>query len=455
MTNAALAPPGSDLRAALDRLLDTDPAAADRDEIATLVSTATKMRAWLDAYEVRCARRTGELAAVGRSEPVGSMFARTGQRSGKDAAKVNDRNMVCDQLDSFEDALVDGSISAGHLDGVAAAMRDLDDATRAEFTAASPELLDAAVTESVDTFARHCRDLSRHLVASRATSDAEELDRQRDASNVRRWVDKVTGMCHTHAELDPIRDAALSSAIDAELARLQRVDGNAGTPWNQLKVNAFVTAVTNGVTRRRRAAPDHATDVVGAGVERGAVDGEAADDAVHALRVPEITILTDYRTLVEGLHDHGVCETEDGIPIPVSTLRRLCCDAEIIPVVLGTDGVPLDMGRSIRTANRAQRRALRAMYRTCAHPDCTVAFSACTAHHIRWWWKHLGRTDIANLIPLCEKHHHLVHEGGWTLNMTHDRTTTWTRPDGVVAHYGPSTDRHTTGRQRRPHRAPG
>ena len=368
MTNAVVAPPGTDVRAALDRLLDMDPAVADRDEIAALVSTVAKMRGWLDAYEVRCVRRTGELAAVGRSEPVGSMFARAGQRSGRDAAKVDDRNMVCEQLESFEDALVDGRIAAGHLDGVAAAMRDLDDVTRAEFTAAAPELLDAAVTESVDTFARHCRELSRHLVASRAASDADELDRQRAASNVKRWVDKVTGMCHTHAELDPIRDAALSSAIDAELARLRCADGNAGTPWNQLKANAFVAAVTNGITRRRSA--DNPTGNTTADAD----DGEAAD-TIHALRVPEITILTDYRTLVEGLHDHSVCETEDGIPIPVSTLRRLCCDAEIIPVVMGTNGVPLDMGRSIRTANRAQRRALRAMYRTCAHPDCTVTFS--------------------------------------------------------------------------------
>ena len=164
-------------------------------------------------------------------------------------------------------------------------------------------------------------------------------------------------------------------------------DGNADTPWNQLQVDAFVAAVTTGFTRRRTAlAPTGDTSVP--------TPAEAKPTTPHALRVPEITILTDYRTLIEGLHDHSICETEDGIPIPVSTVRRLCCDAEIIPVVLGTDGVPLDMGRSVRTANRAQRRALRAMYRTCAHPDCTVPFSACKAHHIRWWWKHLGPTDL-------------------------------------------------------------
>jgi hypothetical protein len=439
MTTSAPAPPGGDVRAVLDRLVDADPATADRAEIAELVSTVARLRGWLDAYEVRCARRTRELVESGRSEPTESMFANRGQRSGREAAKVADRNSVCDQLDAFEDALSDGRISAGHLDGVAAAIRDLDDATRSEFVAAAPELLDAAVNESVDTFARHCRELSRHLVASRATSDAEELDRQRAQSNVKRWVDKITGMCHTHLELDPIRDAAISGVINAELARLRHEDGNAGTPWSQLEVNAFVAAVTTGVSRRRSARRD-----AGRADPAGASHGEA-DDARHSLRVPEITLMMDYATLVDGLHDHSVCETEEGIPIPVSTVRRLCCDAEIIPVVLGADGVPLDMGRSIRTASRSQRRALRAMHRTCGHPDCAVAFSACTSHHVRWWWEHSGPTDIENMIPLCERHHHLVHEGGWTLTMTPDRVTTWTRPDGVVAHRGCSIDRHSAG----------
>ncbi len=152
-------------------------------------------------------------------------------------------------------------------------------------------------------------------------------------------------------------------------------------------------------------------------------------------------VLVDLRTLVGGMHDNGICETEDGVPLPVSTVRRLCCEAEIVPAVLGADGEVLDVGRTERTANRAQRRAARAMHRTCAHPDCTVGFSACRIHHVKWWWEHNGPTDIDNLLPLCERHHHLVHEGGWTLTMTPDRVVTWIRPDGVIYWTGSSIDR--------------
>ena len=319
---------------------------------------------------------------------------------------------------------------------MADAMQRLDADTRAEFTARASTLLAAALCRRVDVFARMCRELARRLVADRGASDAEELDRQRANSVVKHWVDKITGMCITHLELDPLRDAALWSAVDSVLATMRQNDGNANTPWSQMQVDAFIAAVTLGFAGNGNAPnPGTAAD--------DAADGDS--DIAHARRVPEVTLLTDLQTLTRGLHDHSLCETGDGMPLPVSTMRRLCCDAEIIPMVLGTDGVPLDVGRSARSVTPHQRRALRAMYRTCGHPDCTVKFSACTAHHVRWWWRDLGPTDLDNLLPLCERHHHLVHEGGWTLTMTPDRVTTWKRPDGSIAHRGTTTDRQPPG----------
>ena len=80
------------------------------------------------------------------------------------------------------------------------------------------------------------------------------------------------------------------------------------------------------------------------------------------------------------------------------------------------------------------------MYATCGHPHCEVRFAACRIHHVDWW-DHHGPTDLANLLPLCAHHHHLVHEGGWTLTLKPDRTITLRRPDGSLAHEGTTTDR--------------
>ncbi|MEM9516239.1 MAG: HNH endonuclease signature motif containing protein, partial [Actinomycetota bacterium] len=54
----------------------------------------------------------------------------------------------------------------------------------------------------------------------------------------------------------------------------------------------------------------------------------------------------------------------------------------------------------------------------------------------------LGPTDMDNLIPVCEHHHHQLHEGGWQLTMTPERVTTWTRPDGTIYWTGSTIDRH-------------
>ena len=125
-------------------------------------------------------------------------------------------------------------------------------------------------------------------------------------------------------------------------------------------------------------------------------------------------------------------------------MRRLCCDAAIVPVVLNSTGATLDLGREQRLASRAQRRALRAMHRTCAHPGCTVRFADCEIHHVIDW-DHHGPTNLANLLPLCNRHHHLVHEGRWTLTLHPDRSITLHRPDGTLHHQGTTIDVTPTG----------
>ena len=190
-------------------------------------------------------------------------------------------------------------------------------------------------------------------------------------------------------------------------------------------------------------APADAPDTAPAGAPSG------PGPSLPELRVPEIGVLVDLTSLLAGLHEHGICETYDGIPVPISEVRRLCCDADIIPYVLNGDGEVTDLGRSTRTVNRAQRRKLRAMHRTCVGDGCQVPFEQCEIHHIVFW-RFDGKSDIDNLAPVCSRHHHLAHEGGWTLSMTPDRTITWTRPDGTVHSTTRSIDRAPNGVRPKP-----
>ena len=105
-----------------------------------------------------------------------------------------------------------------------------------------------------------------------------------------------------------------------------------------------------------------------------------------------------------------------------TSIRRIACEAGIIPVVLDGAGQALDVGRERRLATRAQRMALRAMYPTCGmDPDCQVPFDDCQIHHVDLW-KDGGRTDLDRMCPGCAKHHHLAHEGGWILTRNQDGT---------------------------------
>jgi hypothetical protein len=87
-------------------------------------------------------------------------------------------------------------------------------------------------------------------------------------------------------------------------------------------------------------------------------------------------------------------------------------------------------------SNRAQPRALRALYATCAVYGCAVKFDHCQPHHVKYW-ENGGFTDLGNLLPLCSRHHHLVHEGGWKLTLGLDRTVTVIYPDGNIQTTGP------------------
>ena len=100
----------------------------------------------------------------------------------------------------------------------------------------------------------------------------------------------------------------------------------------------------------------------------------------------------------------------------------------------------VDEGREKRVATRAQRRALRALYRCCAVPGCSVPFDRLRMHHIVWW-ENGGLTDLANLLPVCSRHHHAIHDHGWIVQLGPNRELTISRPDGQVSTTGPPSRR--------------
>jgi hypothetical protein len=115
----------------------------------------------------------------------------------------------------------------------------------------------------------------------------------------------------------------------------------------------------------------------------------------------------------------GVGRLDGGDRVSPSAVRRLACDARILPLLLGGTGQVLDAGRARRLATGPLRRALVVRDRGCCFPACDRSPRWADAHHIRSWTRG-GGTDLANLVLLCRHHHRLIHEGDWTVRMAAD-----------------------------------
>ena len=98
-----------------------------------------------------------------------------------------------------------------------------------------------------------------------------------------------------------------------------------------------------------------------------------------------------------------------GTLLSAGTVRRLACDADVIPVVLGGDGEVLDVGRAARLFTRGQRRALTHRDGGCTWPGCDAPAAWVRAHHIIHWVDG-GRSDLGNAALLCQRHHTHVHD---------------------------------------------
>ena len=103
-------------------------------------------------------------------------------------------------------------------------------------------------------------------------------------------------------------------------------------------------------------------------------------------------------------------------PVTPATIRKIACDADIIPILLGSEGRILDIGRTTRIFPPHIRKAITARDQGCTFPNCTIPAPWCEAHHTTYW-SHGGPTSTDNGTLLCSHHHHLIHKEQWTIHM--------------------------------------
>jgi hypothetical protein len=138
---------------------------------------------------------------------------------------------------------------------------------------------------------------------------------------------------------------------------------------------------------------------------------------------PHLVVTATETDLRAGI---GVGHLPGGGTLPVADLRRIACDCKVIPVLLGSAGMPLDVGRTTRSISGAQRVAINLRDKGCRHPDCHRPPSDCDAHHVIHWLDG-GPTNLHNLISFCRGHHTRHHKGEFTVTANGDQQFTITK----------------------------
>jgi hypothetical protein len=139
---------------------------------------------------------------------------------------------------------------------------------------------------------------------------------------------------------------------------------------------------------------------------------------------------------VLGPDDAWAATLDDGTRVSAEALRRVACDSGLVAV--SHDGEQLNIGRRSRTLPPAIRRASMLRDHGCAFPGCTNT-RFLHGHHIRHWL-HGGETSLDNIVMLCTAHHHLVHEGGWTVARGQDAALVFASPAGMAVPTEPSRE---------------
>ena len=446
-------------------------AVADRSALEGGLRSVAVVRSWLSAVEADLAARLAGVASFPEQA-----IAEAGRGSQSEASRVLERSATLGAVPALAGALNDGSVTAGHVDVVTKVAKGLDGAQREALLERADRLVGIARHGTVTDFRKR---LEREAEVLRADDGTARFERQQRASRLRRWTD-ADGMWCLQGRFDPLTGVRLNARLTAEIEAAFAESVPEGCPTDPQAKNEFLAACAlarilqdGGVAQRAgrpefvvviEADSEDADDSGGSSGSRSNSPKAVAADGGHGGgRVGDADggegdgADGGYGDSADGSDGHGDGAPHSGggpgigrrprvdwglpVEIPYSVLIELFADADVYPVIVRNGVVlyapgELDLGRTTRLANRAQRRALRALYPSCAIPGCEARFERCKIHHVHWW-RHGGRTDLENLLPLCVHHHKKVHNQDWVITLGRGRILTLRLPDGSVHNTGP------------------
>ena len=142
---------------------------------------------------------------------------------------------------------------------------------------------------------------------------------------------------------------------------------------------------------------------------------------------PHLNVVVDIDALAEGAGGRVI----GGPALDGDSVSRLLCDCSLHRVLMAGRSAILDYGTSTRTIPAPLWSALVIRDEHCRFPGCDRPSTWSEGHHVRWV-THGGATELDNLVLVCTRHHHRLHQPGWQAKLLPDATFEVTQPDGIV-----------------------
>jgi hypothetical protein len=427
-------------------------AATPPAELLATMRSLERLRSILDAVQLQVVHEVDATSAArheGWASTRDYLTAVTGGTKGTGRRLVTLARALASDRTTTATALGAGRLSRSQAEVIVSVVDQLP--VDARLRAAAEQLLvEDARDHDASELARRGRYVVERLDPDGAERrDERALEREERAAHLSRFLaiseDGIGGV--RLKGRGTVEDAAWLKAVLFPLAA-PRPAGEPGACGAQP-----TTAATGGDRRGVCGYPDCAHDG-GDPRDHGARLWDALVDAArlladievppesHGAR-PRLSVSLEYESLVDALVDaevspHGSsadatrgllrkargprrAAVDDGGTLSAATARRLACDAELIPVVLGAGSQVLDVGRSSRLVTHGLWLALVARDRHCAFPGCQRQPVACDAHHLQHWADG-GVTSLDNLVLLCRSHHTMLHTTPWRARLSpHDR----------------------------------
>jgi uncharacterized protein DUF222/HNH endonuclease len=374
------------LMEAVEEFCDCPPPVTGAERLARLIHS----RRAIDRLELKFSQDSASFAATDEYEAQGSVSPihciRLSCNMGSGA--VGDRLAVGEQLNQLPEsgqAMVEGEIGFAHLALIARTATAIADAAgpvKPSFDETA--LLEKACEFSVGKFRDFCHH-ARHVADPEGYAEGE-------AQGVEARSLTLTagqgGMVWLRGLLDPEGGATVRAALEP-LARPSGKDDH---------------------RKRDRRLGDALVESAHRLLDGGQLPQRATQR-------PHLQVTTTLETLL-GRAGVPAADVEfSPMPISAKAVERYACDCNVTRILLGADSAVIDVGRSKRVINPAQKRALNVRDKGCRWPGCDRPATWTSGHHLVHWTRG-GPTDLPNLVLLCHRHHWMVHEGRWQLVKT-------------------------------------